>query len=470
MADFDEDTEYEVLETRGSTIIRYDLFKQEVCDSAKDSDFKETFKSKKCKLGKVSIWSSNVIKLLDFPEKYETKEKGPCPHERDGCFHRQDVHKIIHVAMGNFKGRIELEHVRTQYKTIDVTPLVVMAAPPYKQGISQNIDDTSTTFGKSKSSSRSTTESYGFSVEASVRAGFNMEVNALFLKTAEFESSISVFGGGGTDFSKGETHAVITERTYDSGSQDSVIFLWAYGIQSTYKVKKHPDPANIGKEVFYWKPLEAEEFKVQVDYFDENFPQYNIRSLLKHKVGDPTTYMRKTDPNFPKDNPETVDDGVFMTPMSTVSQGTGTQSISITLSEEFTDETSWNAYVGVGASARIQKAVVFVETEVSAQANFAGSTTTAHGKDLIYSATVGAIEDKWEFENYNYKYGLVVYTDKLKHLTSKEELTVEVINYYVDIPPTYGRITNPRAAQGTAAATGVVATGSAVAGKKEKCC
>ncbi len=471
VGDFDADYNYEVLEIRGSMIIKYDLFNSQVCPKSNgDDDFKSSLKGKKCELGKVEIGETATYPLIDFFDRYERGEGGTCPDKNPRCFLRKDVSKMGYFVMGNFKGRIELEHVKTEYKTMDVTPLLILAAPPYKAGISQNYDDTTTTFGKSKSKSESSSRTYGYSVDASVTIGTSFKTQALFTTVAEFEVGLKIIGGGGQDFSKGQTHAVILEKTYETGTQDSIIFLWGYGIRSTYEIVKHPDPLKIGTEVYYWKPLETAEFMSQVDYFDANFPQYNVRSILKHKVGDPTTYMKKTDPNFPKDNPNTIKDNVFMTPMSTVAQGTGTQSLGITLSEEFTDEKSWNAYVGAGFAGRVQAGVIFVETEITGQANFAGSVTTAHGKDLTYSGTVGAIEDKFEFENYNYKYGLIVYMDTLKNAITKQKVSVEVVNYYVEIPATYGKLTDPRAAQGTAAATGAVATGTAAAGKKQKCC
>ncbi|RMG34175.1 MAG: hypothetical protein D6732_10775 [Methanobacteriota archaeon] len=465
VGDFDEDEYDEVIEIRGSAIIKYDLRLSVACPyDNRQKDWTDPLKAKSCKLGKIEKEKDTVYKMFDisgFYDNYGYYCRGP------DCYYEREINKVNYVVVGNFNGKTELEFMDAKEKSVDATPLIILAAPPFVEGV--NDDDTTSAFGSSKSEGSGTSKTFGWDVSASITAGFQTEVNALFIKAGEFEAGVTVAGGGGRETTTTKTTTMTITQTFEAGTTDAIVYLVAQGIESRYKVVKHPDRSKIGTIVTYFKPISSELRKSELSVFKKMFPDFQIDSVITHKPGDPRTYRKVT--QLPADpDPSTRKDGVYITPLKEIGQGSGTTALEISFSEEIAEDESIIGHFGGGIRGRIQSGAFFVETEISTEETWTTTGTTVKGKDAVYSATIHDIPKLDDFQNYRYKWGMVLYQENIPHKKLKNPVKVEVLDFYVDILGPFAPKTDSGTAQGVAAASGAVATGSAATGKKQKCC
>jgi hypothetical protein len=311
-----------------------------------------------------------------------------------------------------YTGKTELHFSKPQL-------IAVMAAPPYYQGIGQNVDGSGTTFGRSKALETEASASVGLSVGFSIgaKAGFKLFGNGVEVETKRtFKASM--------DWTATATASYETTVSYTGGpDEDKVVFTSVPFDVYYYEVVSSPDPNAVGETITINLPRAPQTFSVSRTFYNaNNGDALDVdASILPHTIGDPRSYPTAAEMKAATHygilpigfvNPDTV----------TVGQGSGVQTMTINAS----------ASLGLGVEMELS---VETEAEVTAGPVVAGgsvefrlgvglSVTASEG--LFIEGVIGDIPEASYTGDMLYKAGIYAYPHKA------DGQFFLVINYWVE--------------------------------------
>ncbi|MCA8970435.1 MAG: hypothetical protein KDC95_11645 [Planctomycetes bacterium] len=334
------------------------------------------------------------------------------------------------LAVGDFD-RENLVLRSTGKKWLDLPdpmPIVVMAAPPTKEGVSQNFDNSQTAYGTEQSQERSHGVTTGWTASFSV--GF------------EAEDIFGVFGASAkqtiaTSMKKTLTNSrkVTWTKTF-SGSydNDTIIFQGTLYQCYEYEIVSAEDANLVGSKITLNDPVATKIYKWTVDFYNQNVAtKARIDdTVLSHTVGDPKSYIRKADAATKLTQAfGWVDEGLEV---GAVRGGTNSTSVSVTTANSSEKSRSfsidWEAEVKIGGA--------------TIGGSFGLESESVYGVTLetgtTYEGTVGDIENTSQWSDWRYSFGLLVYRHGADGdgATMRGQRPYQVITYWVDdLGPSY---------------------------------
>jgi len=316
---------------------------------------------------------------------------------------------------GDFDG----DSLRIRYtgqKWLELTrprPIAVIAAPPVKDGISQNSDNSGTAYGTAVTHSQQTTEEYGYT--DTVTLSFEVSLPGLDFLSAGAKAEMS------EEFAATNTQTESTSYgTSYAGAypDDIVVFNGTLCERYEYEVLGGGEPGLIGTKMTIDVPVDARVYKWTVPYYNESLGAEGSpipEELLPHTVGDPSSYPTPAERDAKKP--------LFRSPDAvSVGQGTGTNAATIELTQENTQGTSLTTSSTLGGSVG-----AFVKAEYSHSWNDTSSYSVTTGIDTTYEGTVGDIQARADYTQYLYSFGLFVYPATL---AAGEQ--IQVIEYWTE--------------------------------------
>jgi hypothetical protein len=278
-------------------------------------------------------------------------------------------------------------------------PIVILAAPPAKDGISQNYGQMTARYETTTSSSNSEGNSY--SVSDKVTLSFEVSFPGADFISAGASASMS------QQFQK--THTTTKTLTYGKAynggyPQDTIIFSGTLCTRYRYEVVSGGDGGEVGSFMTIDVPEESHIYKYPVAYYNKTLGGIGTpidEKVLKHTIGDPSSYMTEAERN-------NLANAWVWPVASPVMPGLGYDEVYITVGEEVTDESATTITTEYGG-----KAGAFVSAEYTRGYDEASIYSTALAKETTFSAVVGDIALEDDYEDWRYSYGMVVYPTQL---------------------------------------------------------
>ncbi len=277
------------------------------------------------------------------------------------------------------------------------TIIAVLASPPYKTGIGQNVAGTVTTFGQSHGETAEDETSLGFTVGGSVSipgAKGSLEITA---KVAQ-------------DYVSSHSSTIRKYASFTTGpGADKVVFTAVPFDVYYYTVTSSPDPAEVGRRLTINVPRENQILAATPDFFNaHNGGALDVdQSILAHKRGEVWSYPTLARRDELLDAAEALEgtykrlwNGPFM-----VSEGTGFQTVGISESKGSGNGTKFDFNVEVKPNLKMLGVVVGVSVGFHH-----GHTYKVSSDDTTtYEGRIGDIPAE-SFTSQNlYRYGLFVY-------------------------------------------------------------
>lgn len=285
---------------------------------------------------------------------------------------------------------------RRSPKVGDPIPIAVLSAPPTVDGISQNYDDTESSY------------------ETGVTQGESIGVTTHSAVTYSASAGFDLFGligvGGRASLQKG------LEKTETSSQQESIVrghrgaydadvIIFQGTLYETYEymIIASSDPTAIGSLISLDIPIDANTYNWTVDYYNSTVaPEDQIgKDVLTHTPGDIQTYPRK------KDLDGILDGHVHWDFPGTQSVGQGKASdyqfVSFVVEKATEEQRTITKGYGGGLSFGISVDADREDTEGATHGVFFASETT-------FGADVGKIEDPVEYRAWNYNWGFSIQT------------------------------------------------------------
>lgn len=283
-------------------------------------------------------------------------------------------------------------------------PIAILAAPPAKEGISQNYAIMGTAYGTAVSNGTSTTQEYGvtnsltFSFEASVPVLDFISVSAQH----EFERQFTN--------SQTSTEVVTYGTSYASGyPYDVVVFNGALCMRYEYEILSGGDPAYVGTTMTIDEPVDARIYKWTVDYYNDSLGAEASpigKDILTHTVGDPASYPTRT----VRDSLMAGHQSAWKSPKAvSVGQGTGSTDVTIDISKEKTSTAALTLSTEYGGGI-----AAFLGASYTEGWNSSSAYSVTVGEQTSFRGTVGDIASRDDYKNWFYSYGLFVYPATLK--------------------------------------------------------
>jgi hypothetical protein len=315
-------------------------------------------------------------------------------------------------------GDFDADSLRIRYtgqKWLELTrprPIVLLAAPPVKDGISQNASASGTAYGTTTSQSTDDTQEVGYT--DSLTLSFEVSLPGLDFLTAGAQASME------QEFTATDTTTNTTSYTTSYASSypdDVIVFNGTLCERYEYEVMGGGEPGLIGTKMTIDVPLDSRIYKWTVPYYNQSLGSEGSpipAELLKHEVGDPSSYPSS----------DAIPANALWTSPSaeSVGQGIGTNSASIDVGKESTTGASFSTSYSVGGSVG-----AFVKAEYSHAWNDTSSYSVTTGLDTTFQGTVGDIQDPNDYKQYLYSFGIFVYPAVL---AGGEQL--EVVEYWTE--------------------------------------
>jgi hypothetical protein len=294
--------------------------------------------------------------------------------------------------------------------------VAVMAAAPCGEGIGQNTEACSVSFGQTESTmiDASITVSVKASAHVGVKTAANIplvgEVGSEFKKTVTVTASLSA----------GASYVVEKSRVFTTGPlEDGVVFTTIPYDRYTYQILSHPDPELVGGEVVVSLPREPIMLKVEREFYNASIVEASFPindNVFSHTVGDVQSYPSVSEKNSLLSQYDGLENG----PIS-VGQGSGSDGLGIDVSTAI----SLGASLGVEYEESVDVTAGPALTGYSVGYGASASLTITSGASTSYSVTVGDL-DAESFAANQYSYGMFTYVQPV----SGQEF--EVINFWVE--------------------------------------
>jgi hypothetical protein len=331
--------------------------------------------------------------------------------------------KVPLVAGGDFNAdSLKVRYTGNHWTSLaNPTPLVVIAAPPVKDGISQNAAVSGTSYGEQMSTE----------TDATNEVGATYSTTLSFQATASFEHLGDVFSAGvsGTmsnSFTDTSTASSIvgTGTIFNEAYPDNcVIFDGVLYTSYSYEIVGSSDPSLIGQLMTIDVPSAVKTYKWTLGYYNAKLPPGGITigsETLGQTVGDPSTYATAEQVN---DLLSAV--GGWNSAQMSVGQGNATNAVTINVGTATTtgesNDVSGN-FVGNGDK---PSSYEDIENDVDWNVSIAGvgysqsyvynqgyAYDITVGSSIQYQGTVGDISGADDYNNYAYDFGLFVYNFK----------------------------------------------------------
>lgn len=310
----------------------------------------------------------------------------------------------------------------------DPMPIVVMAAPPTKQGVTQNFDGSVTSYGTEQSTERSHGVTTGWTASFSV--GFEAE-DVFGLFGASAKQTIATSMKKTLTNSRKVTWTKTFSGSYD---KDTIIFQGTLYQVYEYEIVSAEDEKLVGSMITLNDPVATKVYKWTVDFYNQNVAQKARidASVLSHTVGDPKSYRRRNDAaTLLTESYGWLDEGLEV---GAVRGGSNSTGVSVTAANSTEKSRSfsvdWEAEVKIGGA--------------TIGGSFGLETESVYGVTLetgtSYEGTVGDIENTNEWSDWRYSFGLLVYRAGADNTgaTLRGKRPYQVITYWVDdLGPAY---------------------------------
>lgn len=169
----------------------------------------------------------------------------------------------------------------------------VLAAPPCADALGQDLEECTTTWGRSTTSgseqSRTTTGTASATVGITVGGGFG---------PFTFEASYAATVEAWTSATMGEAYELTYTIDYSTHGRDAVVFTSIPYDVYEYEIVGARDPDEIGERLAFFFPRRPVTRPVSVRYFNDRVRPGGLRideRVLAHTAGDPTTYRTADD-------------------------------------------------------------------------------------------------------------------------------------------------------------------------------
>ncbi len=304
----------------------------------------------------------------------------------------------------------------------DPMPIVLMAAPPTKSGISQNIDASYTSYAEEKSVERSHGISTGWSASFSrgvavedITGTFGASVKATM--TTAVEKTLTK--------SKKITY---TSSFVGSPTEDVIVFQGTLYTCYEYKILRSPNPKLIGTFLTINDPVATQIYKWTLPFYNRSVAERSRygREVMNHTVGKPETYPKLA----VSEAAVQLSGGWIHRDGTTVGQtngGKNTTGISVST----TNSTSKTRSISVGVEAEVKIAGQTMGGSFGLDRSSVYSVSTEVGTS--YEGGIGDIADTKDWNDWVYKTGLVVRRHGVDSAGKalKGMLPVQVIDYWV---------------------------------------
>lgn len=315
-----------------------------------------------------------------------------------------------------------LKYSGGEYEGVGYTePMIIaaLAAAPCAEGIGQNLDACSTSYGDSESTTVSS--EYTVTYEAGAYGGVKLggDVPAGGEATAEIKLSVTA------SMSKiaGDSYTLAKSRVFTTGPlEDAVVFTSIPYDIWLYEIVAHPDPDMVGATVEVAAPREPIVLKAEREFFNENIAgQEPIGSnVFDHTVGDLSSYPTAEE----KGQMITTTDGLQNGPL-TVGQGTGSEGLGIAVGESVSEGETLGISTELSVDLAVGPELVVALAGFSVGYGEETNVTVTSGTETRYDATVGDLSAE-TFEEHAYAFGIFTYVQEL------DDQEFHVINYWVD--------------------------------------
>jgi hypothetical protein len=347
------------------------------------------------------------------------------------------------VAGGDFNNdSLKVRYTGNHWTTLaNPTPLVVIAAPPVKDGISQNAAVSGTSYGEQDSTETDATN----------------EVGATYTTTLSFQKAIDLpeigeIGSAGVsaNLSNSFTDTSTVSSIVDTGTvfneaypDNCIIFDGVLHVSYSYEIVGASDPSMVGQLMTIDVPVAVKTYKWTLGYYNAKLPPGAVAigsETLGQTVGDPSSY-----PSAGQADMLLKAVGGWESAPMTVGQGGGSNTVTINVGTASTTGES-NAVSGNFVGSGDPSSFETIENDIDWNVSFAGfgySQSYSYDQDAAYSITVGKttqyqgtvgdISDAADYNNYAYDFGLFVYN--FKH---PQGPTFAVVNYWTsNLAPGY---------------------------------
>ncbi|HHI78813.1 MAG TPA: VCBS repeat-containing protein [Planctomycetes bacterium] len=313
------------------------------------------------------------------------------------AYQSKPVANAIDLTPGDFDGEnLLLERTGKKWLTLpDPIPIVLLAAPPTKKGISQNFSGSSTAY--SVSQGKTTSHSVQTQTTITLREGKKAAYGDLFEFSVQATLSYSV--------AETLTKAVtITKTNAFSGTYDKdvIVFQGTLYMRYQYRIIRSRDAKEIGKLFTIDEPVSTRIYKWTVDFYNKNVPARSRigKDVITHTIGDPQTYMRKSQAKALLGIP-----GSWIHEKGlTVGQGRSTNSISIGITKQNSNAQSRSFGVRAELSWQIGPRVGGATYGINRSEVYSVSIN----EGTLYSGTIGDIDKGQDFSDWFYAAGLFV--------------------------------------------------------------
>lgn len=333
--------------------------------------------------------------------------------------------KSVWSVSGDFDG----DSLRVRFtgkKWLELTrprPIVILAAPPAKAGISQVTDNHSTSYGTSRSVETGSTEEY--SITRKVTLSFELAIPGLDFLSAGASASMSQAMSESNTTSLEDSYGMQYAASYPD---NVVVFQGVLCMRYEYQVLGGADTALIGSFMTVDVPLDSRVYKWTTEYYNEALGDRGSpidATVLPQDAGDPTTFPSveqrdKLMSAAKKQNPGVT--AAWKSDPISVGQGQGVNSVWIDLNKTETKEQSFTTSTELSASAG-----AFVTAEYSQGVDETAAYSVSVTRGTEFQGAVGDITNKKEYADWFFSYGLFVYPTTL----AKGE-RVQIVNYWTE--------------------------------------
>jgi hypothetical protein len=293
----------------------------------------------------------------------------------------------------------------------DPQVIAVLASPPYHAGIN-NDGDGGTSFGYSKASGSTESNTLGFSVGASIGGGF--EIPGII--ETEFKTTItSSFG-----WTQSQSRELSESWGWNAPvGEDRVIFTAIPFDVYYYEVLSAPPGGETkpGDMITVNVPRKPNQYHKPLTTYNAVVPEEQ-RITLNHELGNPGSYFTPTGRDAEKF--KAGNKGLFST-TTVMTAGEGNGSTTISIETVKTEEKSFAFDLDVEVEAEVEAGGV--KMGVSAGFNYGYETTTSVSSGTYIEGAVPAIPEGSYSHDRDFKWGLMAYPKENKYT---------LVTYWVD--------------------------------------
>ena len=317
------------------------------------------------------------------------------------------------LALGNIDRDSAVVRYADQHELLYSDPelLVAMAAPPFYADTNQ-AENSSTSFGKTKGNTVVKSSSLGYSVGFTL--GYEAE-DPLGIAS----SSLSVSVTSELDSEASDSASRTESITYTGGGEDSVVFTVVPFDVYYYTVVSAPDASQVGSTLSINLPRQPQTLLASAEYFDRYVDDSRKTAPIfaSHVIGDPFSY------STPEQRDELCHGHCYSSSMAyAIGQGDGATTIETEVTTEQGQGTSFTLTTEVQSESKVA-GVVF---GASAGFSYGFSVESTTLSSTIFTGELGSLEDLTPEKSY--KAGLFAY--ERVHPTSLKP--VLVVDYWVE--------------------------------------